>query len=84
MRLIHLWFTLCATPLWGITLFALVSPQVGNAGWSLPWMIYVWSISLAALFITSIAVVRRRRAMGVFGFVTCIIGALLGSPSLVM
>jgi len=46
-------------------------------------MIYVWSISLGALFITSIAVVRRRRAMGVFGLVTCVVGVLLGCPPLV-
>jgi hypothetical protein len=76
MRTIHLWFTLCATPLWAIT----VMPRTG---WSFGWMIYVWSICLAALFITSIAVVRRHRAMGVFGFVTCVIGVLLGCPPVI-
>jgi hypothetical protein len=80
MRPVHLWFAFCAVPIWIITVFSF--PRFLPYAWSLDWMIFVWGALMAALCITSIALFRRRRAMAIFGFVTCAAGFWLGGPPL--
>ncbi|HSH15351.1 MAG TPA: hypothetical protein VLD18_04905, partial [Verrucomicrobiae bacterium] len=70
MRCRHLWFAICATPLW--VLAGLSQTQYGRAAWSFPWVTPTWSVSLVLLFLMSIAACRRHPLLAGFGFFTCL------------